>query len=140
MASIHQLATPYDIVPGRPWPVHFVSMLNPARNTAQTSFVRIFNRKNHYVRVEMSVPGWGAYAWCDIPPYSALVKTSAELTDLLDDAFINYESFLNSKWSLIVYVLAEPSEPRQGLHCENGSIAVGAGLSPEESPPGNVDA
>ncbi len=24
---------PYDIVPGRPWPEHLVSMLNPARNT-----------------------------------------------------------------------------------------------------------
>ena len=33
VAPIHQLATPYDIVPGRPWPEHLVSMLNPARNT-----------------------------------------------------------------------------------------------------------
>ena len=33
VAPIHQLATPYDIVPGRPWPEHLVSMLNPTRNT-----------------------------------------------------------------------------------------------------------
>ena len=139
MAPIHQLATPYDIVPGRPWPLHFVSMLNPATNTAQTSFVRIFNRKNHYVRVQMGAPLAGS-AWCDIPPYSALAKTSAELTDLLDDVYI-YESFqrspLNSKWGLTLYVLAEPSEPRRGLHCESGSIGVGISL--EEAPPGNVD-
>ena len=142
LTHIHQLATPYDIVPGRQRPLHSVSMLNPAWNTTAISFVRIFNRKNHYVRVQMDVPLAGS-AWCDIPPYSALVKTSAELIDLAGEAWI-YETFqdspLTNKWSLTVHVLAaEPSEPRRGLlHCESGSLGVGV-LSIEELPPGNVD-
>ena len=143
VAPIHQLAASYDVKPGRPYPVHFVPMLNPARNTAQISAVRIFNRKNHYVRVEMGAH-WGP-AWCDIPPYSALVKTSAELTDLFGDA-INHGLFVGEKWSLFVDVLAEPSEPRRGFHCENGSARTYRDSlgrphyhSPEESPPGNVD-
>ena len=81
VTPIHHIATPYDTVPGHSLiPEHFVSMLNPAWNTFQTSFVRVSNRENRYVRVQLRLSGGiGGYAWCDLPPYSALIRTSAEL-------------------------------------------------------------
>ena len=142
VAPIHQIATPYDIVPGRQRPLHSVSMLNPAWNTTADQALYAYSTgRTIMFAYRWTVRGLGAYAWCDIPPYSALIRTSAELADLLGTHRANFGFFPpdRGKWSLHVYVLAEPSEPRRGLHCENGSIAVGAGLSPEESPPGNVD-
>lgn len=132
IAPLHELAVRQDIYPGHPFPVHFVPMIQPRTNPFQTSLVRIFNRKNHFVRVEMSAPGIGAYGWCDIAPQAALVLDSNELADLIDDAFASYENFLVDAWALTVRVLSEPVSPVANGHCENGFIS-------ESAEPGAID-
>ena len=132
ISPLHQLVTSYDVGLGRTLPVHVVPMINPASNTWQKSIVRIFNRKDHYVRVELNARRYGAYGWCDLPPYSALAMTAAELVDLIGNGFRAYDDFLQDKWGLIVRVLAEPEYPSEGLECENGA-------APERKP-GAVDA
>lgn len=125
LVPLHSLEAAHDVAPGRPWPVHIVSLLTREQN----SLVRIFNRKDHPVRVELQARTAGAYAWCDLPPYATLVKTAAEVADLIDDEFS--WDFLGSEWSVIVRVLAEPADPSDGLYCENGSAS-------ESSAPGAV--
>ena len=125
-APLYELATSQDILPGHPIPVHFVSMIHPRSNPFQTSLVRIFNRKNHFVRVEFSTPAWGAYGWCDIAPQAALQLDSHELADLIDDEFLSSDNFLVDAWALTVRVLSEPANPVANGHCENGYISDGA--------------
>ena len=132
IAPLYDLATTQDIYPGHPFPMHFVPMIQPRNNPFQTSLVRIYNRKNHFVRVELSTPIFGAYGWCDIAPQAALELDSTQLADLIDDAYVSYEGFLEDAWALTVRVLAEPGSPVANGHCENGKVSDGAGAAPGE--------
>ena len=129
--SMHLLESAYDKQPGRPQPVHFVPMLEPRANPFQNSIVRIFNRTGHVVRVQLQAHHAGAYGWCDIPAYGALMKESSELSSLLrlDELF---SMQLHRQWGLDVHVLGEPANAQSGFHCETGEILEGA-------PAGDID-
>ena len=132
IAPLYDLATTQNIYPGHPFPVHFVPMIQPRNNPFQTSLVRIYNRKNHFVRVVLNTPIFGAYGWCDIAPQAAVELDSTQLADLIDDAFASQDEFLADAWALTVRVLAEPGSPVAHGHCENGNVSEGAA-------PGEVD-
>ena len=133
IAPVHQLADRRDIDSYYlRFPVHVVPMIQPRSNPFQTSLVRIFNREKHFVRVELSTPGIGAYGWCDIAPQAALELDSNELAGLIEGAFAPYENFLVDAWALTVSVLSEPISPFGHAHCENGRVS-------ENSAPGAVD-
>ena len=62
---------------------HIVPLLTHPNDIARMGIVRIFNRKDHYVRVQLITQRFGNGAWCDIPPYAVLTKDGTEIYDLL---------------------------------------------------------
>ena len=129
LAPMHQLETAHDILPGAPWltegihqPTHVVSLLMPADPTGKTTLVRIFNRKDHPVRIRLRADTIPWHARCDLPPYATLVKTAEEIRDLMSErSWLSAEEIQENQrdgWRMTVAVLAEPADPSTGLSCQ----------------------
>ena len=113
-----QLATKYWSRSGVPTFVHFVPFLPGLANPYQTSLVRIFNREDHYVRIELRSLVFGHGAWCDLPPYYTLTMDGEELHDLIYR--VTYGELEGRNWNLVVRVAAvQPDYEPAGLYCQS---------------------
>ena len=88
LASLQELAQSFDRAPGRPYVQHYVPLDWSLTRLAGTYMVRIFNRTDKSVDVELQMVGAGAYGHLTLEPYAAVLLDEEELIEMMNAQWV----------------------------------------------------
>ena len=96
---------------------HIVPLVTGPGDPYRTSIVRIINRMDHYVRVELSSQRFGLGSYCDMPPRAVMTMEGHEVRDI----FYSHEGPApGENMELEVRAMkVEPDYTPSGMVCEN---------------------
>ena len=140
LTPLYALEPAYDVRPGRPWreglstPLHVADLSLAKEEEEQLTFVRIFNRTDHPVRILLTINRIRfsfPFVRCDLPPAATLTQAAADLWEAaLEEDLAWADGVQLEGLNLEVRVLTEPLGPVPVLSCsapDEGAAPLEAG-------------
>ena len=97
-------------------PSYSVPLVTDPHTANRTSIVRIFNRRDHYIRAELSSITHRGKSICEIPPRATMILDGPEIHEVMGSPFIPR----GGNWDLTVRALPMPPDREPaGLFCDH---------------------